>query len=328
MELETFFTAVQSIIADTPLFLIGSGCSAALGLPGMAELGDHLISSLDSKYRGVPCWDQFHHNLVSGDDLETALTGITLTDDISNDIQCETWCLLSPRDLAVFDRVLFDHQVLPLGAMLKKFYQAHPKRINVITTNYDRIIEYSCDSAKLPVTTGFDGCYLKQYSNSFKNKDSVNLIKIHGSLDTFRDPYGVTVTVPMLHELCPGLIPEIIMPGLHKYEAVLRGTHRPLLIEAEHMINDARSFLCIGYGFNDTQIQEGILTKARAGTPLIVLTKKVSESAARLLANNAVNYVSIQEGEVSGTTEVCINRDMHVFDGTFWSIDGFMSIID
>ena len=37
--------------SNPPLILVGSGASASHGLPGMKVLGDHLISSLSSKYK-------------------------------------------------------------------------------------------------------------------------------------------------------------------------------------------------------------------------------------------------------------------------------------
>ena len=156
----------------------------------------------------------------------------------------------------------------------------------------------------------------------------MNLLKVHGSLDVFQDTHGGVVSAPMLSALPSGLIPELITPGSSKYAAILHGTHRELLLAADERIKQAKSFLCIGYGFNDSQIQEGILARIRTGVPLVSITKTVSDSAAHLLANNAKNYITIQQGPGSDQTEICINRSIEVLDGTFWTIEGFMSIID
>lgn len=328
MERDDIFRAVQNAVEDTPLLMVGSGSSASHGLPGMQELGEHLLKELGSKYSGESSWKAFRENLLAGQDLETALSDITFPPSILNDVKWETWSLISSRDFALFGRILFGNEELPLSKLLKKFYQAHPKRIDIITTNYDRVIEYACDLAQLPVANGFYGCYHKHFDKDFPSQESVNLVKVHGSLDVFCDTHNVAVSVPMLRERVPGLVPEIITPGASKYAAVLTGTPRQLLGAADERIGQARSFLCIGYGFNDAQIQENILTKARAGTPVVVLTKEVSEHAAHLLANNAKNYISIQEGKEKNTTEVCINKEIEILDGTFWTIDGFMKIID
>lgn len=328
MNRDDIFRAIQQATEDPPLFLIGSGCSAAYKLPNMTELGQHLLTSLSPKYNGNHCWDKFCENMERGDGLETALSNVGLTDAMLRDIRCETWKLISQKDLELFDDVLFSRTTLFLTQLLKQFYRAHPMKLDIITTNYDRVIEYACDSGGIPVVTGFNGYYRKSFNGTFVTKDAVNLIKVHGSLDVFRDAQGVTVAVPMLRELPIGLTPEIITPGTSKYEAILRGTPRQLLMAADERIYQAKAFLCIGYGFNDTQIQESILAKVRAGVPLIVLTKSVSEPTAHLLANNATNYISIQEGHAPNTTEICINRKIEILDGTFWTIDGFINIID
>ena len=328
MEQDAIFKAVQDALRDIPLLMVGSGCSAPHGLPGMKTLGDCLLTQLDPKYRGEPCWDSFRENIEKGEDLETALSGVTLTKEILDDVKRETWKLISEKDIALFDQILFDHKELPLANLLRKFYQAHPRKIDIITTNYDRLIEYSCDSIGIPVITGFDGCYQKRFTGTFQSKDAVNLLKVHGSLDVFRDTHNVAVSVPMLQELPPGLIPELITPGRSKYEAILQGTYRPLLAAADERIRQAKSFLCIGYGFNDTQVQELILAQIRCGIPIVVLTRTVTDHAASLLANNAKHYIYIQKGPASNTTEICIDRTISHLDGTFWTVDGLMEIID
>lgn len=327
MERDDVFRAIQTAVEDPPLLMIGSGSSAPYGLPGMQELGEHLLQELDSKYSGEGCWKVFRENLLAGQDLETALSDITFPPNILNDVKWETWSLISSRDFELFGRILFGHEELALSKLLKKFYQTHPQKIDIITTNYDRVIEYACDLAQLPVANGFYGCYHKHFDKEFPLQESVNLVKVHGSLDVFCDTHGVAVSVPMLQKRVPGLVPEIITPGASKFAAVLTGTPRQLLGAADERIGRAKSFLCIGYGFNDAQIQENILAKARTGIPVVVLTKEVSDHAAHLLANNAQNYISIQEGKEKDTTEVCMNREIEILDGTFWTVDGFMKII-
>lgn len=47
MERDDIFRAIQAAVEDTPLLMIGSGSSAPYGLPGMQELGEHLLKQLD-----------------------------------------------------------------------------------------------------------------------------------------------------------------------------------------------------------------------------------------------------------------------------------------
>lgn len=328
MEPEEIFRLVQRSVADVPLLLIGSGSSAPFGLPSMDELGHHLIDTLSPTYRTNSSWDQFEENITNGQDLESALTNIVLSPEIIDDIRKETWNLVSSKDLQLYYKIVFQETKIPLARLLKKFYQTHPQCVNVITTNYDRVIEYACDTAQIPISTGFKGHYLKHYTGEFNFRNKVNLVKVHGSLDFFKDAHDATFSLPIQQKIPTGLKPEIITPGISKYQAVLKGTARQLLNESDALIRQALSFLCIGYGFNDEQIQENIITSIRSGKPIVVVTKTISDKAAHLLANNSLNYISIQCGVDHGTTEFCINREVTVVKGTYWTIDGLLQIID
>jgi hypothetical protein len=63
MELGEIFKAVQKAIIDIPLLLVGSGNSVSVGLPGMEELGKHLIDSLHEKYKSDAEWGKFYANI-------------------------------------------------------------------------------------------------------------------------------------------------------------------------------------------------------------------------------------------------------------------------
>lgn len=101
------------------------------------------------------CWDIFRKKLKNGADLETVLLGVTFTPEMLIDVKCETWNLISSKDLELFDRILFDNEKLPLSQLIRKFRQTDRQKVDIITTNYDRVIEYACDSVGIPVSTGF-----------------------------------------------------------------------------------------------------------------------------------------------------------------------------
>lgn len=328
MEPSELFKIIQKYTENHPLFFIGSGSSAACGLPGMEILGKHLLSELSDIYSSDSAWQKFEENLKSGQDLEKAMTNIVFNGDIINNIRKQTWELISKDDLDLFNSVLFANKDLPLSRLIKKYFQAHPSKVDIITTNYDRVIEYACDKVRIPVNTGFSGCYSKYYSDKFSNKNAVNLVKVHGSLDLFKDSKGVTISLPLQQNIPVGLTPEIITPGISKYQAVLTGIERSLLNQCDSMIKNASSYLCIGYGFNDTQIQALMINEIQSGKPLVLLTKDVSEETAHLLANNATNYAYICNGAKEGTTDICINRKICTINGTYWTVEGFMDIID
>lgn len=327
MTSDDIFKIVQKYIENVPLLLIGSGSSAAHKMPGMQELSTQLQATIGVEYAADSEWIKVKDNLLKGEGLEGALTDIHLNRDILNAIRCETWNYLSKTDLELLQRLIFRSEEFPLSMLLKKITRANAP-LNIITTNYDRIIEYACDNAEISVNTGFCGNYKRIYNDSFPSGNNVNLVKVHGSLDTFIDVHGVSVSVPLLDKIPCGLIPEIITPGDSKYEAVLEGTPRRLLYWADSFIKSAQSFLCIGYGFNDRQIQENIVSRIRGDHPLVLISRSVSDKTAHLLCENAKHYVSIQKGEADNTTVFCVDREIITLEGTFWTIDGFMRIID
>ncbi|WP_293891456.1 SIR2 family protein [Sphaerochaeta sp. UBA5856] len=328
MELGEIFKAVQKAIIDIPLLLVGSGNSVSVGLPGMEELGKHLIDSLHEKYKSDAEWGKFYANINNGQDLETALSKISLPLCILDEIKNETWKLISKKDIELFEKIISCGCTISLSKLIRKLNQTHPQCLNIITSNYDRVIEYACDSINLYANTGFYGNYIKRYRGEFPKANTVNLIKIHGSLDLFEDSTGVSLSIPMQHEIPGNLIPVIITPGSSKYRAVLKGTSRQLLNESDSAINKAASYLCIGYGFNDEQIQENIVAGIRSGKPIVVITKKLSKHAADLLSGNSQYYISIECGEDRDTTKFCMNRTEETVEGTYWTVDGFMEVID
>ena len=58
--------------------------------------------------------------------------------------------------------------------MISKFYEAQPQNINIITTNYDCILEYALSKAGYNFTDGFTGRSLSSFnSDSFGKKEII-----------------------------------------------------------------------------------------------------------------------------------------------------------
>lgn len=330
MDKNSIFTKVQKCLESVPVMLIGTGATIPLGIPGMGELSKHLISTLDGKHKGNINWNTIKKKLDSGTDLESALTDVTLNDDLVNDIVVKTWELIAEADISVFSQYVLGKKTIALSELINKFYQVHPQCINIITTNYDRIIEYSCDQKRIRYDTRYQGGYIRYFSTvKTGNKDVVNIFKVHGSLDLFKDANSLVCSIPGQHKtLLVGFLPEIISPGISKYKAVLTSSCRNILHESDTVINNASSFLCIGYGFNDEQIQAGIISQIQTGKPIVVVTKAITDKAARLLDNNSHNYVVIEENpDKTDSTCFIIDKKYYYLDGTFWTIEGLLQII-
>ncbi len=328
MEINEIFKKTQRIVNDIPVLLVGTGASIPFGIPGMSGLAEHLLNSLREKYVEDATWVVIAKRLEEGEDLESAMTDVnpSPSKELVNDIVFETWRLINSYDLQCGQRIFREPQS-SLSKLIGYLFTTSKALVNIITTNYDRLIEYSCDKGSVPVADGFKGYCFKRFSgDSFASKKMVNLFKVHGSLDYFKYKNGEPCSIPLQQEIPDDYIPDIIPPGSDKYRDVLRGVHRDLLQKADSCMNSASSYLCIGYGFNDEQIQEKLLSGLRDGKPILVVTKKISDQALALISSNSSNFVIITEDSLNHTM-FNVNGTVTVVEGDYWTIDGLLNII-
>ena len=328
MEKEEIFRVIQEYTSNPPLILAGTGLTIPFGIPGMGALANYLSKQLNKKYKTDPAWINISDKIASGVDLETALSEDKLSFDLLNDIKTCTWELVNAADIKHFKEKHLFGNIAPFTKILGKFLSATGRHLDIITTNYDRYIEYCCDQYGIEVDNGYKGIYSKSLEMSFsKNKNNVTLLKVHGSLDSFKDNKSDTsVSIPLQETIPNGFTPEIITPGISKYQAILADASRQLLYHADTVIKRASNFLCIGYGFNDTQIQELIIKRIKTGCPIVVVTKELSDKALRIIINNSDKHAVILDGN-NGKTEFIINKTIKKTNGTYWTIDGFNEII-
>lgn len=327
---DEIFKVVQKYLENVPLILVGTGGTIPYGIPGMSQLSQYLLNELDCKYKADDEWSKFTGRIKSGVDLESALTELQLTDEIINDIKKSTWQLVTDADLDLLNNIIEKSTKLPIARLIQRFYNFHPKCVNIVTTNYDRVIEYACDQINVRLDTKFHGNYIKYFSaNKLSMTNIVNLLKVHGSLDLFKDQDDLVYAIPIQQKIPNGFIPEIVTPGSFKYRSVLQGTCRQILHDGDDLINNAKSYLCIGYGFNDEQIQANIIAGIRMGKPIVVVTKQISNKAYELLANNSKQFVIIQENNCkANSTEFIVNNQKSYLDDTYWTVDGLLKIIE
>lgn len=323
------FKMVQAYTTDTPVVLAGTGLSIPAGIPGMNKLSKHLQSNLKEKYAENINWCKISDKLDEGIDLESALTGVDVKGELLTDIVKLTWELVTEYDLKFFHENVLSRVKQPLCELIIRLMSTCYNNVNIITTNYDRYIEYCCDICGVEIDNRFDGLYLKTLNtDELKKKNVVNLLKVHGSLDTFHSiETKENICVPLQYIIPRGFVPEIVTPGSDKYETLLTtDTYRNILSKSDELINNAKCYLCIGYGFNDSQIQQNILRNITFGKPIVVVTKELSVEALSLISNKAQKYVVLIESS-SNKTRVIINKEDFEIDGEYWKLENFLEII-
>ncbi len=172
----------------------------------------------------------------------------------------------------------------PAVRMLKKLVETLPEGdriLHVLTPNYDMLFEYACDFAGISYTNGLFGgverkkdwravdrallepehiCHGRKMKRVYRHKKHVRLYKVHGSLNYFFHRNAVIENNAWMWNPPDFAERVMITPGLSKYQTLQR-YRQELLQSADAAIDMATHFLFLGYGFNDTHLEEYIKRK-------------------------------------------------------------------
>ena len=297
----------QDCISRSPVIILGSGASASYGIPGMPQLKAHL-QKVACPGTGKPGeetkWRDFQTKL-STTDLETALDEVRLPDLLTALVVESTWDYLAPFDHQVFERAIVNHDLFPLTKLYLHLFNSTRNDIHVVTPNYDRIAEYAADAGNLAHYTGFNYGHIRARVVNGKPRihvgnsavRTVNVWKVHGSFDWFRDSDGIVVGLPVSRVRPANVLPVIVTPGIEKYRLTHDEPFHSIKSEADKALQNADSYLCIGYGFNDTHLQTTLVERCRGkDVPLVLLTKQISATAKAFLnSGKCGKYLAIEE---------------------------------
>ena len=310
------FIIVQDFLKNPPLIVWGSGATIPFGLPSMKDLNEEL------KYK-IEDFDE------KNDNLEIEL-GKEQYKEKMPEIKQIIWGKVNQADISVLEKIISKNtnNFKGIKTMISKFTDAHPQVLNIITTNYDRVLEYIMSYNDMPFTDGFNGKTLSIFDESkFKNEKIVHLVKVHGSLNWF-DINGETHFLP---SMLKDAIPKIITPSKKKYQETYCRPYRALIRESDNLIQNANSFLVVGFGFNDEHLTPEIRKKVNNGTPIVLITRNVSESSLSELIN-AEKYMLFEQAK-NNKTKVSYKKNSRSkkeeveLNGNFWELDKFMEIL-
>ena len=346
---EECYQAIQSLIRATPTVLVGSGFSCGYNLPGMSELGSHLIKTIPDYLTNDSIRKTWETSLERiRDNLENGLNTISLGSDGRNEIidglRKETARLILERTKIAEEIIQSQssHQSLPLPRLLRKLFHGAPQNaesIAVITTNYDTLVELFCDIASLPIDTGFSGyryrkprkenLFLTQYKQSYvidgrkitkKHQPSltVRIYKPHGSITwnkTENGPVEVTNDTSCIDK-------AIVIPGPSKYEDALTNTlFDSIRTEMNAVLSKTSSLLCLGFGFNDVHLQGVIKNRLRDGMPTLILTRGLTPSIESLIRDHK-HIIAISKKDDG--SECYFNGEKYYSKKSLWELDPFL----
>lgn len=321
---------LRKYLENGPLIFLGSGASMQYGLPSMADLAKEIkgLRPIDS--------DPGFSTLCTALDekgLEEAIDSVTLQPKTLNEIRRIVWRTINERDLKCLD----ENNMAPPQALvhlIKRVLEPTPHKAVIVTTNYDRLAEYAADKAGATTVTGFEGSLLKNLelpSIPVNNKRVrarervVDIWKVHGSLDWFRAA-GETVTAfSFTREIPKDYQPLIVPPGRGKYASTHEEPYRTVIAEADKAFQQAKAYLCIGYGFNDEHIQPKLFEQISIGKPIVILAKTMISACKERFRTMGKNFL-IFESEGSTHTKVYSNSEEVMLDGNYWCLDEFLKI--
>jgi len=312
---EKVFTIIQNYLKIPPVIIWGSGATVPFGLPSMNTLNGILKDNISE-------FDKDCEN------LEVEL-GKEKYHEVMPQIRNIIWHAISTVDNEVLQKLLTSNSddFNGIKKLVEKISDAHPKVTNIVTTNYDRIIENVLSFHGIPFTDGFLGKELSLFDESlFSSNNIVNIVKVHGSLNWF--DFGGEIRY--LQNNIESSVPQIICPGKNKYQEAYKSPYRELIQKSDLFINSADSFLVIGFGFNDEHLTPRIKSKIKKGTPIVVITKIISETCLIEL-ESAEKYVLLEDYGDDKTKVTLKERNLEkqiiILEGNFWSLNNFIEII-
>lgn len=271
---------------------------------------------------------------IDAQGLEAAIDSVQLQLDTLERIRIVTWETINHHDLEFFDK----NRLAPpkeFVELLNKVIAPAPNKAVVVTTNYDRLPEYAADSINATSVTGFEGSLLRKLEipstvtnqRRIRNRErSVDIWKVHGSLDWFIDQNDAIISIPMCRKIPKGFYPLVVPPGKEKYSSTHKEPYRSIIAEADKAFIQAEAYLCIGYGFNDEHIQPKLLAQIATGKPIIILARTMTPACRKCIIEAKIRKYLIFEMADEQHTKVYSNGWFETYDGQYWSLEEFLKI--
>ena len=336
LKFEELAKRAQCLFAERPVVVLGTGATIPYGLPSMSTLADALLDAITDDSEG---WEKFAQRLDETKDLEQALQDVPLPQETVEVLVYATWDIVSSKDILFHRHLLKGGHACPLAKMFSYLLRTADAHLRVVTTNYDRVAEYAANQAGAYVSTGMTAGWLQRFIPGTVNAERppspgfeglVTILKVHGSLDWFRDGTDAVVGVPLARDIPDDMRPLIVTPGVSKYREVHKDPFRTVMSAADTVLRTATCYVCIGYGFNDEHVQPVLVNRVmKNDIPLLVVTKQLTtQTRNAFLTVPPKRFLFVEEAP--GGTNVYTPDDPGgvVLRGmSAWQLRDFMSLI-
>lgn len=335
---ESVYSYVQALFRRGVVIVVGSGASCSFGLPGMEALSSHLLDHVPARLSNQPreClneWERISAELTGEAGLEAALGSGGVPESLVDLIaELVAECVEASERIAIAD-IWGNASISALGRLLDHLLRTAPSA-DVITTNYDRLVEVQAAKAGVRVDSMYYGhtvgrldaelsreeLYRAQAvtgrprTQSLIPRPHVRLAKPHGSLDWFLhggQHFRSDLSMPGAR--------KIIAPGGNKYRLGYETPFDAHRARANAAIDKASALFFVGYGFNDEHLQTHLLPRF-PHVPIVMLSKRLTESALEYLALN-VTAIGIEEGKTDTQCRVMQGSAVLELDIPLWDLE-------
>lgn len=332
------YSSVQDVFRRGVVIIVGSGASCALGLPGMPALANYLVEHVPGRLAAIipSCkseWESIALQLGAGLGLESAMISNPIPDALSEVIAELIAECVSEAEQRAIDNILTNNSPSAFGRLFDHILQTAPV-VDVITTNYDRLIEVHAARAGVRVDSMFYGHTIGRFSATFSQEElmhaqtvpgrgrnarltprpHVRLSKPHGSLDWFKyqgQHYRSDLPFPGAR--------RIVAPGGNKYRLGYEIPFDAQRTRANTAIDNASAMFFVGYGFNDDHLQTHIHERLPQ-VPTLVTSRTITENARQFLALNP-KAIGIEAATNASRSHVTQGNREVILDLPIWDTE-------
>lgn len=315
---DKIFKLIQKFLTNPPVIIWGSGATIPYGLPSMDDLKQCLKPELGELKENANL--EIELGKIESQDKIDKIKEIIRSEVLKKNLECLKKSIQTQNYFEAIEK------------MTRKFYSAHPQKMDVVTTNYDCILEYALSKAGYNFTDGFTGRPLSKFNSEFFSKGKIiNLIKVHGSLNWFSDNNDNVFYLPCEYKF-DSLKYAMVLPARERkyHEAFIKEPYRTLIGKSDDIIENANSFFVIGFGFNDEHLTPKIDGKIKTGTPIVIITKKATDSCMKKLSNTE-KYCLFERNEngtkITFKEKKDSGKESAELRENYWELNKFMEVL-
>ena len=322
---------------NMPKLIVGTGLSVIYGVPGMRELADYLAKEIahssDEHIKNI--WMNYSDEIKTKG-LEAGLANLAQNEnDLVDAIKPITASFILKSEEKLHKTIREkDTGFCRLLDYLRGTVSVDKRIIDIMTPNYDRIIEIICDKLEIGVITGFNGSLYGKFSRNLlkqpadvyncRNDAWVRLFKPHGSINWISEngKEYLTNDYEILKEKAEYI--EIVTPGSSKYKVgMTNNTFRCMREEFNELLNPRNNYslLIYGYGFNDDHFDTALFDSFQKN--VLILSRDVKAD----VINKALEKKNITIFYHEDDSEYMIYKSKkYIIDLPVWNIDQFADL--